>query len=87
VSRVGCIVEYQGKPALRIKKGEAKMRNIQQIETTWGEWCATQSIVPDTYTAEAVKRGANDDTPIIAYKEVTPFGTFTHLLEWVGATK
>ena len=58
-------------------------RNIQEIRTTWGLWKASQGIVAEAYTKEAAARNATDDSEIIAHKEVTPFGTFTHFIAWV----
>jgi hypothetical protein len=39
-------------------------------------------MVADAYIKQAVAHEATDDTEIIAHKEITPFGTFTHLIEW-----
>ena len=39
-------------------------------------------MVADAYKKEASLHRATDDTEIIAHKEVTPFGTFTHFIEW-----
>lgn len=57
-------------------------RNIQQVRTTWGKWKSSQGMVADAYKKEASLHRATDDTEIIAHKEVTPFGTFTHFIEW-----
>ena len=58
-------------------------RNIQQVRTTWGKWKSSQVIVADVYKKEAAARNATDDSEIIAHKEVTPFGIFTHAIEWL----
>ena len=57
-------------------------RNIRRVRTTWGKWKSLQGLVAESYTNEAVARKATDDTEIIVHKEVTPFGTFTHAIEW-----
>ena len=59
-------------------------RNIQQVRTTWGKWKSSQVIVADVYKKEAASQlGVTDDSEIIAHKEVTPFGIFTHAIEWL----
>lgn len=59
-------------------------RNIQEVRTTWGKWKSLQGVVAEGYNKEAaLQLGVTDDSEIIAYKEVTPFGTFTHAIEWL----
>jgi len=60
------------------------VRNYVREETTWGEWKKLQGVnIYDEFHREADSRNATDDTKIIAYKEVTPFGTFTLVISWL----
>jgi len=60
------------------------VRNYVREETTWGEWKKSNGLViPTEFAKEAESRKATADTKIVAYKEVTPFGTFTLVISWL----
>jgi hypothetical protein len=58
-------------------------RNIKAVETTWGAYKASQTFVSIAESKQAELFGVTDESPIIAHKEVTPFGTYVLAIEWL----